>query len=66
MKSVVRAIRLTEELDEDLRTEAESKGITVASLVSSILTRYTTVERQSQALGIVNLHLVKLKLPPKF
>ena len=37
-KTVVRAIRITEELDRILREEADSKNIGVASLIQSIFT----------------------------
>jgi len=54
-KTVVRAIRLTEELDEDLKAGAESNGITVTSLISSILTKYISVDKQSQSLGTIQV-----------
>ncbi len=44
-KTVVRAIRITEELDRILREEAEAKNISVASLVQSIFTRHAEWDR---------------------
>jgi hypothetical protein len=52
-KTVVRAIRLTEELDQSLQAEAESKGITVSSLISSIFTRRETFDRSAERIGTV-------------
>jgi hypothetical protein len=39
-KTVVRAIRITEELDRVLRDGANSKSINVSSLMQSIFTRH--------------------------
>ena len=52
-KTVVRAIRLTEELDQNLMADADSKGITVGSLISSIFTRYVTFDKHTQSMGSV-------------
>ena len=54
-KTVVRAIRLTEELDEALRVEAQSNGVTTSSLISSILIRYIAVDRDTKNLGTINV-----------
>jgi hypothetical protein len=51
----VRAVRLTEDLDQNLKTEAESKGITVSSLISSIFTKYEAFDRPAQRVGMVHL-----------
>jgi len=47
-KTVVRAIRITEELDRILREEADSKNISVASLVQSIFTRHVEWDRYTE------------------
>jgi hypothetical protein len=54
-KTVVRAIRLSEELDQNLRAEAESKGITVSSLISSIFTKYEAFDRPTERIGSVHI-----------
>jgi hypothetical protein len=47
-KTIVRAIRITEELDRILREEADSKNIGVASLVQSIFTRHVEWDRYTE------------------
>jgi hypothetical protein len=47
-KTVVRAIRITEELDRILRDEADAKNISVASLVQSIFTRHAEWDRYTE------------------
>jgi len=47
-KTVVRAIRITEELDKILREEADAKNISVASLVQSIFTRHAEWDRYTE------------------
>ena len=54
-KTVVRAIRITEELDETLRANSESKGISPASLMSSILTKYVEWDKFAEKVGIVSI-----------
>lgn len=54
-KTVVKAIRLTEDLDRSLQAEAESKGITASSLISLILTRYETFDRPTERAGYVRI-----------
>jgi hypothetical protein len=54
-KTVVRAIRITEELDETLRADSESKGISPASLMTSILTKYVEWDRFAERVGIVSI-----------
>jgi hypothetical protein len=54
-KTVVRAIRLTEELDHKLQAEAESKGVTVSSLISSIFTRYEVFDKPTGRMGMVHI-----------
>ena len=53
-KTVVRAIRLTEELNHNLEAEAESKGITVSSLISSIFTKYEAFDIPTERMGAVH------------
>ena len=45
--------RLSDELIEDLKKEAESKGISVGNLVNQVLDRYTAWERHSNKLGLI-------------
>ena len=52
-KTVVRAIRLTEELDQNLKADADSRGITIGGLISSIFTRYVTFDKEFQRMGSV-------------
>ena len=47
-KTVVRAIRITEELDGILRQEADSKNINVSSLIQSIFTRHVEWDRYTE------------------
>jgi len=47
-KTVIRAIRITEELDRILREEADSKNINVAALVQSIFSRYVEWDRYTE------------------
>jgi len=47
-KTVVRAIRITEELDRILRDEADSKNISVSSLIQSIFTRHVEWDRYTE------------------
>ena len=54
-KSVVRAIRLTEELDQALVAEAELKGITPGSLISSIFTKYVQFDSTMERMGSVQM-----------
>jgi hypothetical protein len=54
-KTVVRAIRITEELDETLRANSESKGISPASLMTSILTKYVEWDRFAEKVGTVSI-----------
>jgi hypothetical protein len=54
-KTVARAVRLTEDLDRSLQAEAESKGITVSSLISSIFTRYLAFDRPTEKVGMVHI-----------
>jgi hypothetical protein len=56
-KTVVRAIRLTEELDQNLQAEAKSRGITVSSLISSIFTRHEAFDRPTERIG--TLHIIR-------
>ena len=42
-------------MDEDLRAEAQSNGITVTSLISSIISRYLAVDRNTKTLETVNI-----------
>ena len=54
-KSVVRSIRISKALDEVIRQDAEEAGLTVNSMISSILTRYAEWDRFAEPFGFVTL-----------
>jgi hypothetical protein len=54
-KNALRSIRIKEDLDKLLQKDAEGKGISVNSLVSSILTRYSEWDRYAEKFGFVTI-----------
>ena len=54
-KSVVRSIRITKDLDNLIRRDAEDKGLSVNALVSSILTKYAEWDRYADRFGFVTI-----------
>jgi len=54
-KTVLRSIRITEELDEILRKDAEARGFSVNAFLASILQRYTDWDRYADRFGFVTI-----------
>jgi len=54
-RDIVRTIRLTESLNSTLESDARLLGVSVSSLVSSILTRYAEWDRLAQKFGFVSV-----------
>lgn len=52
-KVVVRVVRISKELDDVLRNDAEAKGTTVSSIISSALIRYAEWDRLAERVGFV-------------
>lgn len=53
LKSVVRSIRITREMDDLIRQDAKGSGVTVNALISSILTKYAEWDRYADRFGFV-------------
>jgi hypothetical protein len=54
-KTVLRTLRITEELDELLQKDARSKGISVNALLSMVMTRYAEWDRFNEKFGVITL-----------
>jgi hypothetical protein len=54
-KMVLRAIRITEDLDDELHRDAESRNMTLSALISSILTRHVEWDRYAERFGFVTI-----------
>lgn len=54
-KSVVRSIRITQELDDLIRKDATDRGLTVNALISSILAKYAEWDRYADRFGFVTI-----------
>ncbi|MFQ6013272.1 MAG: hypothetical protein ACE5LS_06475 [Thermoplasmata archaeon] len=54
-KSVVRSIRITQELDDLIRGDAEDRGLTVNALISSVLSKYAEWDRYADRFGFVTI-----------
>src|SRR5712692_3770915 len=54
-KTVLRSIRIPEELEEILAKDAEAKGLSVNALVASILTKYSQWDRYADKFGLVTI-----------
>ena len=52
-KVVVRVVRISKELDDIIRNDAEANGTTVSSIISSALTRYAEWDRLADRAGFV-------------
>lgn len=55
MKTVVRAIRLSKELDDVLQKDAEQNGITASSLVNRIVKKYAEWDRHIEKFRFVSM-----------
>ena len=54
-KSVVRSVRITKELDDILRQDAQGAGITMNAMISSILGKYSEWDRYAEQFGFVTI-----------
>jgi hypothetical protein len=54
-QTVMRSVRISRELDDVLRRDAESRGISISSLVSEIFTKYSEWDRLANKFGVVTL-----------
>lgn len=52
---VVRSIRLSRQMDEALRREAEEKGVSVNTLIMGILRRYLEWDRYAERFGYISI-----------
>ena len=52
-KTVMRSVRISSKLDDVLRRDAESRGISTSSLVSEIFTKYAEWDRLADKFGMV-------------
>jgi len=53
-KTVLRTVRLYQELDSILRDDAEASGLTVNTLINRILTKYAEWDRYTERFGFVS------------
>ncbi len=54
-KTVLRSVRIPQELEEVLSKDAEVKGLSVNALVSTILTKYAQWDRYAEKFGLVTI-----------
>ena len=54
-QTVMRSVRISQEIDDVLRKDAESRGISFSSLVSEIFTKYSEWDRLANKFGVVTL-----------
>ena len=54
-ETVMRSVRISRKLDDVLRRDAESRGISISSLVSEIFTKYSEWDRLANKFGVVTL-----------
>jgi hypothetical protein len=54
-QTVMRSVRIPRELDDVLRRDAQSRGISFSSLVSEIFTKYSEWDRLANKFGVVTL-----------
>ena len=54
-KTVLRSVRLRQELEEILARDARAKGLSVNALVSTILTKYAEWDRFAEKFGFVTI-----------
>ena len=54
-QTVMRSVRIPRELDDVMRQDAESRGISFSSLVSEIFTKYSEWDRLANKFGVVSL-----------
>ncbi len=54
-QTVMKSVRIPQELEDVLRRDAESRGISFSSLVSEIFTKYVEWDRLSAKFGMVSM-----------
>jgi hypothetical protein len=54
-QTVMRSVRISQELDDVLKRDAESRGISFSSLVSEVFTKYSEWDRLANKFGMVSL-----------
>src|ERR1700740_2566068 len=54
-QTVMRSVRIPRELDDVMRRDAESRGISFSSLVSEIFTKYVEWDRLSVKFGMISI-----------
>jgi hypothetical protein len=54
-QTVMRSVRIPRELDDVLRRDAQSRGISFSSLVSEIFTKYSKWDRLANKFGVVTI-----------
>src|SRR5580704_17527621 len=54
-QTVMRSVRISRELDDVLRRDAENRGISFSSLASEIFTKYSEWDRLANKFGMVTL-----------
>ena len=52
-RTVMRSVRISQALDDVLRRDAESRGISISSLVSEIFTKYSEWDRLANKFGMM-------------
>lgn len=60
-KTILRTIRLSEEVDDLLERDAQEHNISVNGLISKIMTKYTEWDRYTEKLGFVSFSKIILK-----
>jgi hypothetical protein len=55
IKSITRSIRLTQDLDNTVKTDAQAQGVSVSSLITSILTKYREWDRNVKRSGFITI-----------
>jgi hypothetical protein len=60
-KTVLRTIRLSKELDDLLQKDADSKRISVGTLLAIILTRYSQWDRYAEKFDMITLRQETIK-----
>jgi hypothetical protein len=60
-QTVMRSVRISRELDDILRRDAENRGISFSSLVSEIFTKYSEWDRLANRFGVVTISRVRFQ-----
>jgi hypothetical protein len=54
-KTVLRSIRITEQISKIVQSDAKNKGLTVNALISAILTKYVEWDRFAERYGFISI-----------